>query len=279
MTRQCAVLEEQRTWRDLRRLGEVVMAPRWVDSQQALLAPEPLVACGLWAAREPSAGTLLRRRAEAGRSSLLVARFEPGDLGPIIGAPVAVHVKGGEAGALAWEDGRRYQVPSVTVIETALADGHWAHSTAGTTVLAFRPHTQSGLMVVCTATVAGPALGSDASEQRALLERLLDEVERCGPERPATSTEGSPATATVDEYLDRHGADGALVLMASLAEPGALIDGAALAAIGAALPAERLSTLAAALPSVAPGEAARALRDAGWGAHLRALAARRTEGP
>ncbi len=279
MTHGCIALADQRSWRDLRQLEDSVPSVRWLDTAAAASAPEPLIACGLWASREPSASDLLRRRAEVGAPSLLVARFEPADLGSVLGAPVAVQVMPGEASAVTWEDGRRYSVPGVTVVDTALAEGHWARGAAGTSVLAFQPHTQAGLIVLCTATIAGPALGADPAAQRALLHRLLDEMECRAPRcAVAAADAASPeAATTAAEYVDRHGADGALVLLAALATPSAPVDAAALAAIGTALPEDRLDLLVAAMPPAAPGEIEQALRGAGWGAHLRALGHRRRE--
>ena len=279
MIRPCAALSTQRGWRDLRHLEAAVSSVRWLDNDEALAAPEPLVACGLWASRESSAKAVLKHRAEAGVASLLVARFEPADLGPVLGAPVAIMIKPGETSELRWEDGHRYEVPGVTVIDTALSEGHWARSAAGTSVLAFRPHTQAGLIALCTATVAGPALGADPTAQRALLHRVLDELERRAPRRPTPAVDHVTPQSAADaaEYLERHGADGALVLLAVFALPGRPVDAAALAAIGAALPDVRLTQLAAQLPDAAPDEIEQALRAAGWGAHLRTLARHRTE--
>ncbi len=279
MTHCCAALAEQRSCRDLRQLEDSVSSVRWLDATSVATAPEPLIACALWASREPSASDLLRRRAEAGASSLLVPRFGPANLGSVLGAPVAVQVRPGEASAVVWEDGNRYDVPGLTVLDTALADGHWARSTAGTSVLAFRPHTRAGLIVICTATVVGPALDADPAAQRALLNRLLDELERRAPRHAIAADDGaSPeAPATAADYLDRHGADGALVLLAALAAPGAPVDAAALAAIGAALHENRLERLVAAMPSAQPAEVEQALRAAGWGSHLRALGQRGRE--
>jgi hypothetical protein len=217
--------------------------------------------------------------------TLLVARFEPLDLGPVIGAPVSVRLCPGETTTLVWEDGRRYAVPGVTVIETALPQGHWARSTAGTSVLAYRPHTQAGLICLCTATVAGPALGADPAEQQALFGRLLDAMARQAPARTAADGGGkAPAPcASLGEYLERHGPDGALVLLAALNAPDGRADAAGLASmgesIGGALAADRLAALVAAQPSATPGDIEQALNAAGWGAHLRVLARRRTETP
>lgn len=279
MNLRCVAIEEQRSWRDLRQLEQAIPAVRWVNAQEAADSSEPLVACGLWACREPSASQLLRHRMKAGRASLLVARFEPVDLGPLLGAPASIQIAPGESSALAWEDGQRFEVPGVTVVETAIADGHWARSTAGTTVFAYRPHTQAGLTILCTATVAGVALGADPAQQRLLLERVLEEMVRRAPGQVGgdAASQAPKECSTAAEYLERHGPDGALVLLAALNAGDGPVNDAALETIGAKLAEERLAALVAALPGVAPCEIEQALRAAGWGAHLRALTRRRTE--
>lgn len=278
MTLSCVAIEEQRGWRDLRQL-EQSLTVRWIPAKDADIAPEPLVACGLWAARDPNAGAALCRRAEKGLGSLLVARFEPGDLGPVVGAPVAIRIAANETTEVSWEDGRRYAVPGFTVIETALPPGHWARSPSGTVVFAYRPHTQAGLIVLCTATIAGPALGTDPAEQRALLHRILEELARSAPECTDESGDRrAPAgCATASEFLEQNGPDGALVLLALWQAGGQGVEAASLEAIGAALPDAHLTELIASLPDAAPDEIERALRSAGWGAHLRALARHASE--
>ena len=279
MNHRCVAIEEQRGWRDLRQLEQAIPVVRWASAQEAVDASEPLVACGLWACREPSASQLLRHRMKAGRASLLVARFEPVDLGPILGAPTSIQIAPGETSALTWEDGQRFEVSGVTVIQTAIPNGHWARSTAGTAVFAYRPHTQAGLVVLCTGTVAGVALGADPAQQRSLLERVLEEMARQAPEPVDEDASGQipDECSTTAEYLERHGPDGALVLLAALHAGAGSVDNAALAAIGASLPEDRLAGLVAALPSASPPDIDQALRAAGWGAHLRALARRQTE--
>jgi len=170
-------------------------------------------------------------------------------------------------------------VSGATVIQTAIPNGHWARSTAGTAVFAYRPHTQAGLVVLCTGTVAGVALGADPAQQRSLLERVLEEMARQAPEPVDEDASGQipDECSTAAEYLERHGPDGALVLLAALHAGAGSVDNAALAAIGASLPEDRLAGLVAALPSASPPDIDQALRAAGWGAHLRALARRQTE--
>lgn len=279
MTHQCVALSNQESWRDLRLLDTCVSSIRWIGHKEALQAPEPLIACGLWASRDPVASQLLKHRSDLGAASLLVARFETTNLRSVLNAPADILVSPGEASLVTWEDGQQYEVPCVTVIETALAEGHWARGPSGTSVLAFRPHTQAGLIVLCTATVASPALGASQSDQRALLIRLLDEVENRSPGLSASTVDaGEPEiAASAADYLILHGEDGALVLLAALVAQGAPLDSSALASVGAALPEERLARLVAAMPSAAPEEMEKALRTAGWSAHLRNVTQRRTE--
>jgi hypothetical protein len=296
-TARVVALADQRDWRDLRLLAQrpddTWPEARWLDPQAAAAAaPEPLMACGLWACRDPAAASLLHRRSAAGLASLLVARFEPRDLAPVIGAPATVRIAPGELDALHWQDGRVDRVPAVTVIDSPLPQGQWARGSAqhgaATGVLAFRPHTGAGLILLCTATVTARALGVRPEHQRELLRHLLAEMARRTPAAGQSRGDaaGPPAGRSADptDYLARHGADGALVLLAAALAPQGPVDADALRAIGAALPAARLAALTADLPpdltdtpaAWAPDAIAQALRAAGWGAHLRALA-RRTE--
>lgn len=272
-------IEEQRSWRDLRQLEQTSAVVRWVGAEEAATAPETLVACGVWVCRDPSAAALLRQRAAAGRASLLVARFEAKDMGPLVGAPVKIQVCPGESTALVWEDGQNFKVPSVTVIETAIAEGHWARSAAGTTVFAYRPHTQAGLIVLCTATITGVALGADPAQQRALLERVMLALTRQTSQRIDADVANRAPTvcATAAEYLEHHGPEGAVVLLAALDAPDGRVNEAMLAAIGCRLPTDRVASLLAALPGASSRDIEQALRAAGWGAHLRSLARRRSE--
>jgi hypothetical protein len=279
MSPRCVAFAEQRSWRDLRLLDEAVPDVQWLDVGDALQAPVPLVVCGLWASREPTAQSLLERRANSGASTLLVARFEPADLGPILGAPVSANVVAGEASSITWEDGKQYEVPGVTVIDSALHDGHWARSTAGTSVLAFRPHTQAGLIVLCTATAVAQALDTDPTEQSALMHRLLGELEKRAPRRATTGSDSrmKQTVETATDYIERFGDSGALVLLATLVGPGVRVDDESLSKLGAALPPHELADLVAALPSLEFDEIRAALKRAGWSSHLRMLANIRTE--
>jgi hypothetical protein len=281
MNHGCVALKEQRNWRDLRLLEQTIPAVRWVDVEAATTAPELFVVCGLWACREKSASQVLRKRSEEGFSSLLVARFEPVDMGALIGAPTSIHIAPKEISSLTWEDGQHYEVPGVTVVNTAISQGHWARSTAGTSILAYRPHTQAGLIVLCTATIAGVALGTDSSQQKALLQRVLEEMTRQAPvTRQSGATQDAPELcSTPAEYLAHHGPDGALVLLAALNADSGPVNSAALEAIGAKLPEDQLKSLVSALPKAAPQNIEEALRDAGWGAHLRTLKLSKLEAP
>lgn len=281
MKQCCVALDDQRDWRDLRQLGQAIASVRWVDVHAARTASEPLIACGLWACREPVAKDVLLHRAKTGRDSLLVARFEPVDLAAVMGAPASILIRPAESGVLAWQDGQRFEVPSVTVIETAIPQGHWARSTAGTTVFAYRRHTQAGLIVLCTATVAGVALGADPAQQCLLLQQILKEMASLASARIEEDEIDTAPTvcATPSEYLEFFGPEGALVLLAALNAGERSVQVQDLEVLGAALPEDRLASLVAALPGATAREIEQTLRAAGWGAHLRMLDRSRKDVP
>lgn len=272
----CVALESQRGLRDIRHLPPE--AVRWVGDRELADADEPAILCGLWASRDPSARQVLQRRQERGCVTLLVARFEPGDLSSVLGAPVAVRVVAVEGSEVTWEDGTRFLVPAMAAVEASLPEGHWARVGAKTAVLAWRPHTTAGLTILCTATVAGPALGAEPSIQLQLLERILDEAGRRTVQPRFSTTADEPKVAdSASDYLVRHGDGGALMLLAWLAAPGPEVDAAAVTRLGANLEPEELRRLAAGLPQMEPIEVHEALLAAGWGAHLRVFAERPTE--
>src|SRR5690606_34659727 len=161
--------------------------------------------------------------------------------------------------------------PATTAIDTPLPEGHWGRSSDRVTVLAWRPHTQSGVTVVCTPTVAGRALGATASAQLGLLERIVSEAAALAPAKPSIAKLERPTAATVYEFLDQEGDLGALALLAWWAAPGPELDAGALQRLGARLEDSDLVRLSAALPPLEPSEVYETLKAAGWGAHLRVL--------
>lgn len=269
-------LESQRGWRDLRLLP--VDRGRWVSEAELAEAPEPAVVCGLWAS-EDGAAAVIQKRQQAGRVTVLVPRFQPMDLQAALGAPTRVQIEPAESSEVLWRGKDGFSVPATSAIDTPLPEGHWGRSSDRVTVLAWRPHTQSGVTVVCTATVAGRALGATASAQLGLLERILTEATALVPTTAPASESERPTAATAQEFLDQEGDLGALALLAWWAAPGPELDAGALQRMGARLKDTELVRLSAAMPPLEPSEVYETLKAAGWGAHLRVLEHRPTEEP
>jgi hypothetical protein len=156
---------------NVERLGRAV---RWVDDNDACLAPEPLVATGTLAV---DAADSLRRvliaRMKAGLGSLLVPRFRPCDLADVLDAPSAVEVLPAETAELDW-NGTTYRVPGSVVFRTKLHVHKWAILTdRGAGLLAYQPTTVSGRVVLCAASVTLRRVGVSIDQQRHLLAALL----------------------------------------------------------------------------------------------------------
>lgn len=267
-------LVSQRDWRDLRLLP--AEAGRWVSEAELAHAPEPAVVCGLWAS-EAGAAAVISQRQQAGRVTVLVPRFEPMNLQPVLVAPSRVQIKPAESSLVLWQGQDAFSVPATTAIDTPLPEGHWGRSGDHVTVLAWRPHTQSGITVVCTPTVAGRALGAATGDQLRLLDRILTQACALVPADPSSTAAGRQAAASAQEFLDQEGDLGALALLAWLVAPGPALDAAALQRVGAHLDDTELIRLSAALPLLEPGEVYETLKAAGWGAHLRVLEHRSSE--
>lgn len=269
-------LKSQREWRDLRLLP--ADAGRWVSEAELAQAPEPAVICGLWAS-EAGAAAVISQRQQAGRVTVLVPRFEPMDLQRVLVAPARVQIEPAESSTILWQGQDSFAVPATTAIDTPLPEGHWGCSGDRITVLAWRPHTQSGITVVCTPTVAGRALGAATGDQLGLLERILAEAGALVPANPSSTVTDLQAAASAQEFLDQEGDLGALALLAWLVAPGPALDAGALQRVGAHLDDAELVRLSAALPPLEPGEVYQTLKAAGWGAHLRVLEHRPSEEP
>lgn len=273
--RPVVALDDQRSWRDLRLLPPDRV--RWVDAAALATAPEPAVVCGAWAAEAPEAAAVLRERQRAGATTVLVPRFGAGALGPVLGAPVAVDVFPAESSTVTWHDGTTFAVPATTALRTSLPDGRWGRSADHATVVAWRAHSQAGWTILCTATVAGRAIGADPAAQLGLLERILDEAAATTAPRPTAAEPVTAPAASAEDFLAQHGELGALALLAWWAAPGPDLDEAALARLGVQLDADALRRLGDTLPPLEPGDVEATLRAAGWGAHLRVLEQRPVE--
>lgn len=265
-------LESQRGWRDLRLLPPE--AGRWVSDAELGDAPEPAVVCGLWA-ENAGAAEVIQRRQSAGLVTVLVPRFRPMNLQALLGASVRVGLVAAESDEVAWRSGENFAVPATTAIETSLPTGAWGRSGDRLVVFGWQPHTQAGVTVVCTSTVAARALGAQPAVQLGLLERIIDAASSAVPEAEEPAAEpGELQVENPAAYLERHGDLGALALLAWLGSPGPTLDEAELRRLHVELDAETLQRLDTELPPPDPTAVMDALRAFGWGAHLRIRAAR-----
>lgn len=273
----CAPLE-QRTWRDLAQLEKLCAEVAWLDRAELTNAPMPAIVCGL-AAHDDPPGTrdLLNKRAGAGCTTVLVPRFRAGDLAGVLEAPAAVMVRNGDAAQVQWTDGTSFAVSAVTAIDTVLHARRWATSNAGCCVLAYRVNTGAGPVIICTAAVAGRALGVDLEEQRSLLSRILQQAAELETAAEATRPQAEEPQADegiqdLDAFLQKYAAEGAALLLGLVVAKGNLK--ADLATItrerlGMFLPADKLAVMLSRLPETTAEELTMTLRKHGWGAHLR----------
>jgi hypothetical protein len=283
----CCAPSEQRTWRDLAQLEKLCAEVAWLDRPELANAPMPAIVCGLAAHDDPRGmRDLLKKRAGAGYTTVLVPRFRAGDLAGVLEAPAAVMVRNGDATQVRWADGTQFAVSAVTAIDTALHARRWATSNAGCCVLAYRANTGTGAVVICTAVVAGRALGVDPEEQQSLLSRIFEQA--AALETAAEATKSQAAKPQADEeirdletFLQQYAAEGAALLLTVIIAQGNR--GADLATIarerlGMSLPADKLAVMLSRLPETTLAELALTLRNHGWGAHLRQTLAAQGDG-
>jgi hypothetical protein len=270
----CA-LATQKTWRDLAHLALIAEAVDWLTQDDLACAPQPAVICGLEAYQAPQTlGELLKQRSTAGLATILVPRFRAGNLAAMLGAPASIMVQSSEAGFLAWQDGESYGLPVFSVLETPMVAQRWATTDAGCCILAWRSGTAKGPVVLCTASVAGPALGADREIQRLLLDRIITSAAALQP-HIQTTVPPVPATDPLDlnGFLTSGGGDAAAVLLTLYAARGEQnVDLAHLAEtwLGMRL-SQTLLERAMDFTTESPEAIVKALIKHGWRAHLRRI--------
>jgi hypothetical protein len=272
----CIGLDVHKTSPDLAMLPQFVSNIQWVSAPDAISAAPVLVVPGIWLADTPGqAADLLRGRVSAGRNTIVVPRFRAGSLASILGAPSAVEIAAAEFKSFEWGD-HHYQVPGFTVIKTALHAGKWGEAPGvGTVLLTYRPHTVSGAIVLCAATVTSRLVGVAADTQKALLLSMIVAATTPAAEI-AESIEAIPLAqpASIDEFLEQERELGAAFLLSRLAvaDPDlANITEVASEHLNILLSAEDVSRLRQRLPRAANADIRIALSRFGWGAYLRRL--------
>ena len=213
--RLCA-LESQKGLRDLAHIEQLAEKVKWLSPTDLEACPETALVCGLEAREAPERlAALLRKRAEKGFSTILAPRFRAGDLSKVLGAPTAVKIKSGEADQLSWEDGDSFELPAFAVIETAMNAQRWAATEAGCCVLSWRSSTTKGPVVLCTTSLAGPALGADLETQKQLLAKIVTSARALQPSA-AEVPQGKDDEESMDpeRFLEIAGNEAAAVLLA-----------------------------------------------------------------
>jgi hypothetical protein len=272
---RCAALTIQQNLRDLANLSALVDEVEWIAVEQAAEVSGPLVICALWmweAAAE--AATVIQTRSLAGKSTIVVPRFRAGDLMDMLKAPSRIEVKSAEFHSLECE-GQHFDVPGASVFQTSLHAGKWATSTGvGTVIMAYKPHTAAGPIVLCSAAVTGRPLGVDQDTQRALLTKILETATAQSPVAgaiyaPAPRSEQAP---TIEAFINEESEAGAAFLMALLAADGQeAIAEVARRRLIIELDEDEVSRLTKRLPQVTNSEIRMTLQLRGWGAYLRRL--------
>jgi hypothetical protein len=274
---RCVALESQKSLRDLAQLPRLVEEVVWLGMDELTSASEPAVICGIFLSEdEVSAANLIRTRSQKGFATILTPRFKASDLAPLLGAPAGIELKPADFDTVHWEDGAHYSVSGVCHLQTALHAGRWATATGlGPVVLAYRPRSAAGPIVICTALVAGRPLGVDRNEQRRLLQRILAVTESVLPTRAQIDekSEGSPAAAPdLDTYLRETGEHGAALLLTILACNGDRESDLADAAgkvLGLQLNLEEIEQNLKRIPQASVADISSSLKQHGWTAYLR----------
>jgi hypothetical protein len=270
--------------RDLANLPAVAEGIDWVEPPLAADAAAPLVVCGLWlTGAGAEAPEVLRRRSLAGRATIIVPRFQAGNLAEVLRAPAAVEVTPGSFERFTL-DGQTFPLPGVSYFQTPLHAGRWGMAEGlGTVVLAYRPHAGAGWIVLCSAAAASRPVGDTRDAQRALWQRILvrataGAARTSGPDAGMTQTD---RPATVEDFLRKEGEAGASILLAWLAagkrEPAAL-ERAARSRLGLVIGEANIARVLGQLPEAEPDQVRVALQRRGWGAHLRRIDRQRDEG-
>ena len=261
----------QRTLRDLALLEgqcEVV----WLGPEELAAAIEPMV-CSAQIVSEPEFRGTLDRRMTAGYGSILLPRFQAGDLSGLLGADQSIRIGPGEASETSWHDGTTYEVPARASIQTALGYGRWLSHRDLCAGLAWRRTAAHGTVVICTAACCQRHPSISQAAQQSLLLRLLEAL-ASQTRLPTAILQSASLEAypNADAFIKAEGPDAAMLLLARYidpeADPAEVID----RHLHCNLSTARLAHLQARCPAVEPSEIPIVLQQNGWGSHLRACA-------
>jgi hypothetical protein len=272
----CVGLDIHNNAADLRMLPQLVDTVQWVPASDSIAPEAVLVVPGMWLADDPGlAARVIQDRCSAGRHTIVVPRFRAGALKGVLGSPSSVDISAAEFKSFEWGD-HHYPIPGFTVIRTSLHAGKWGEAPGvGTVLLAYRPSTISGAIVLCAAALTSRLVGVASATQKDLLRRIIEAASA-----PTTNTtdsiESTPATTptSVDEFLEQEREFGAAYLLCRLAvaDPeSADLTEVAKDQLAIHLSAEEVGRLRRRLPPAPNADIRAALHRFGWGAHLRRL--------
>lgn len=267
----CVALESQKALRDLAQLPRLVDDLAWVGETDLVGDPRPAVLVGLWLNESVEAVTILKHRSGAGAMTILVPRFKAGDLASVLGAPTPVRVQQYEFQHLTWDDQRIFGVPGFTLIRTSLHAGHWGYAEQELAVLGYRVHQGSAPVVLCMPGLCSRPFGVDMTEQRALLEAILNK--HC-VERPAAApvTQEARVAESAEEFVLENGAPVVPMLLAFAVTCGSRKIRDLVTAgwkLGFRLDPNEVAKQIAGLPEVSVDEVAIALAANGYGGFVR----------
>lgn len=285
MAFRCVAPLAQRQLRDLSYLPDMVDSVTWTDWSELRDAHAVAIICGLAVRDAPlELRKAIHGRSMAGFSTLVVPRLVAQDLGPVLGAPTLLAVRPGETQQTTWESGEVFNVSSMTHVETALPGGRLGMaSESRTTVLAYRAHSTAGMVLVCTPTTCGLALGVQREEQGRLLRQMLSYVmERCPSSPQPVSLPFRQRATSLDAFLDEEGDSGALVLLGLLACPSpsapAELATAIADSLGVLVDTSTIERLLLRLTAAQSSDLAATLSRRGWASYVRRLRTHRAGG-
>lgn len=273
--KRIAALEEQKSLRDLAGLTRLCDEVVWCDVETLSTTTDPVVIVGLWLFDQPGpARKVIDARSEAGLTTIIVPRFNTGDLRVVLKAPTSVRLKAGEFGEFQWDDDSSVNVGGQTLIDTTLHKGKWGSVAGmGLAVLAYRAHEAAGWTVLCTAAITSKKFGIDVEAQRWLLHKIINRTAETAP----ALTNGNPPveiqpSGSVAELLAGNDSNAPAVVLAVALNDGhrdAESVANTLRRIGFELSAEEILRSLSRLPDEPTAGLERALRQSGWGAYLR----------
>lgn len=264
-----AALAYQQSLPDLKALAKLVDVVEWVSTESAGQHPFPLVVCGLMAVEQPQEfKQIVLERLNSGLGVLLIPRIRPFPADLLLETPEAVEVTPAEFKEVVFKN-RTYRVAGSLVFVTALHAGKLATLPGrGVQILAYRPSTAKGSIILCGASLTSFRPGTNPSDQRLLLEKLLVMLQPVFNPEPE-KTRGQKFSA--EEMLSFCSEGMALVLLARVVGAGHTLEEVErkLMSLGFNPDSAQIGDILRKMMPVGADEAAQILIKSGWGAYVR----------